>query len=144
MQGVSEATELANQSLRHIYRPTKAARAGKSLLDRELKRIVALVDDQVVGTVQYRIVGNCLHLVGLAVHPEYQRRGIARRLVESLDALARQFCLHKLSLYTIRETGNVPIFERLGFRAVAEKPDELAESDTHDQLIEVYMERTVA
>ena len=141
---VDEVLALANRTLRAIYRPTKAALANKVRLDRKLNRLVALVEDRVVGTVQYDVIENRLHLIGLAVHPTYQRRGIARRLVRFLYERARRSAVQKLSLYTIKETGNVPIFERLGFHVVSEKPDNLFESDSCDQLTEVYMEKVVA
>lgn len=140
---VSEICSLANRALRRIYRPKRSALAGKARRDPELRRLVALMDDEVVGTVQYLVAEGRLHLIGLAVHPDYQQRGIARQLVESLSNRVRQLKLRRLSLYTIRETGNVLIFERLCFRVVVEKPDELSESDGYGQLTEVYMERVI-
>ena len=72
-------------------------------------------------------------MVGLFVHEHHRRRGVARALLDALGP--------RLSLFTIRETGNVPIFERLGFAVVREELATEYVSDAHAQLHEVYMER---
>jgi ribosomal protein S18 acetylase RimI-like enzyme len=135
--------ELADAALRKVYRPTKAAIAHKARLDATLNRIVAITEGKVIGAVQYYIVENRLHLIGLAVHPAYQRRGVAGRLMAYLCERARTAAVEKLSLYTVKEMGNVPIFEKLGFQVISEKRDEWSESDIYSELTEVYMERQV-
>jgi putative acetyltransferase len=52
----------------------------------------------------------------LYVHPTYQRRGIARALVERADSAARAGGL--LRLRTEASIAARPVFERLGFRVV--------------------------
>ena len=44
---------------------------------------------------------------------------------------------------TLRQTGNVPVFERLDFRLVREGLAEFAESLSGRPLSEVYMERAI-
>lgn len=51
-------------------------------------------------------------------------------------------CLH-LMLRTIRETGNVVVFERLGFAVDSEGTTDLFESDMYAHLVEVVMRRRV-
>jgi hypothetical protein len=46
-----------------------------------------------------------------------------------------------LSLETVKETGNVAIFSRLGFTVVGEEPDQWGESVTGASLVNVRMER---
>jgi hypothetical protein len=49
--------------------------------------------------------------------------------------------VRSLSLYTIKETGNVAFFERLGFRIVREEPASWAVSALgENDLIEAYLE----
>jgi ribosomal protein S18 acetylase RimI-like enzyme len=143
MHDVNALVGLAYRRLRQIYRPTEAALSNKAGLDAKLLRLVALVDGVIVGTLQFHATGDRLHIVGLAVHPAHQRAGIARALIESLHDRAPLDGVSRLSLFTVKETGNVPIFERLGFSVVSERPDTLAESDVYDQLTDVYMERIV-
>jgi hypothetical protein len=44
-----------------------------------------------------------------------------------------------LLLHTIKETGNVEIFARMGFVVVSEQEDALMESDVFEKLTEVEM-----
>ena len=48
-----------------------------------------------------------------------------------------------LELYTVTKTGNVSVFERLGFRVVSEQPDSYTVSADGGPLMEAYMEREV-
>jgi ribosomal protein S18 acetylase RimI-like enzyme len=144
MKVVNELVELSHRKLRRVYRPTRAALAHKAQLEPKLVRLVAVLEGVVVGTLQYYLVDDRFHFVGLAVHPDRQRRGVARALVESLAERAEGLPVTKLSLYTVKETGNVPVFERLGFRVISEEPDHFAESEAHGQVTDVYMERPVS
>ncbi len=64
-------------------------------------------------------------------------------MVEHVGERAREARLRALSLYTIEQTGNVPIFERLGFRRMHEVPVGWAVSVCGEELREVYMEKEV-
>jgi ribosomal protein S18 acetylase RimI-like enzyme len=70
-----------------------------------------------------------------------RRRGVARSLLVDLIQTARAMGALRLSLYTIREAGNVDVFQRLGFRVVDEHIDVYFESARHACLHEAYMER---
>lgn len=94
-----------------------------------------------VGAVSYEREGAWLHLRNLAVDPACQRRGVARRLIEAACDLALERKLSGLSLETIRETGNVPIFERLGFTAISESPSRLMEGARGEAVTDVRLYR---
>ena len=79
-------------------------------------RVVAIVDGTVVGTVRYGVIGDRIHLVRLGVDPKHRRAGVARALVAFVARQAESAGLRALSLYTVRATGNVKIFDRLGFQ----------------------------
>ena len=127
--------------LRQLYRPSHDALARKRTLEPRLTRLVALDGPELVGTVQYRIEDDRLHLLGLAVHPARQRQGIARALISHLLQLARDRGCRALSLYTIEQTGNVPIFERLGFSVISRTPARDLVSTFTSPLTDVFMER---
>jgi nickel-dependent lactate racemase/N-acetylglutamate synthase-like GNAT family acetyltransferase len=135
---IHEVSGLAVQALRRIYQPTgspsdqpRVALAG---------RLVAEIDGEIVGTVGYRLGNDLLHIIGLMVHPDHWRQGVARRLIESLLQIAGTNGLRSLSLFTVKETGNVPIFERLGFKVITECEAADLQSVSGAALTEAYME----
>ena len=137
------ATLLAQHAfdeLRSVYRPKESATAADSP---ELG-VIAEVDNRIVGTVRYRIEAEKLHLRGLAVEASYRRQGIGRALLAHCSRIAKSEGLRALSLYTIKETGNVSFFERLGFRVVRGEPASWAVSAAGaDHVVELYLVRNV-
>ncbi len=130
-------------SVRGVYQPMTASPPTVTASGERLVRWVAQREGEVLGTVRCRFEPHRLHLIGLAVHPSFQRRGVARAIVEHLGRVAGRRGLPRLSLYTIRQTGNAIVFERLGFQIVSETPAEGAISPIGEELTELYMERRV-
>ncbi len=122
--------------LRRVYKPKDSAAAASS----PGIRLVAEIDRRIVGTVRYEIEAQKLRIRGLAVKACHRRTGVGRALVEHCSGVAKSAGLRSLSLYTIKETGNVGFFERLGFRIVREEPASWAVSALGGNLIEVYLE----
>ena len=87
---------------------------------------------------------NRLYLTALSVHPTYRRRGVATALVHAVARIANELGFERIALHTVKETGNVPIFEHMGFHTVREQVDDFFESDVHEVLTDVYMERAIA
>ena len=137
---ISAVMAAATAQLRRVYKPTEAAMARARAAP--VQRLVAVLDGRIVGALRYTKEDGRLHL-GLGVHPDHHRQGIARAMIEALAARARQLGLSSLSLYTIKETGNVPIFQRLGFTPIREEPPKDLECVTGLPLSEVYMERVL-
>lgn len=142
-EAVTTVARAAFEPLRGIYRPTAEVAARQPERAREGTRLVAEVQGRVAATVQFARHAEHVHVIGLAVHPDYQRRGIARRLLDGIAARAPSLGHRVIVLDTIKETGNVSIFEKLGFRAVGESVTALFESDAFAVLHEVRMERSV-
>jgi ribosomal protein S18 acetylase RimI-like enzyme len=135
--------DAAFASVRRIYRPNPEMITQVETIVPPLERLVAEHDSELVGTVRFRIDGEHLRMIGLAVAPASQRRGIARALVDRLAEIAIERSCRKLALFTIKQTGNVAVFERLGFAVVSEEPDTWSISVDGGELIEVYLERYV-
>lgn len=116
-------TELHQQLLDTAFAPLgaiyrKSARPSRSL-SRGSRTIVAECDERLAGAVSYYFKDRQVRLFALAVHPDYRRRGIARALIHWVAGHVCSDAHPVLGLYTMEETGNVPIFERLGFRTVS-------------------------
>lgn len=138
--GIEAVAASGLATLRQFYRPTPEALARRAKLP-VLPRLVAVLDDAIVGTVEYALGRERLHLMGLFVLASHRRLGVARCFIDTLASLARPL---PLSLDTIRETGNVPIFERLGFVVVREQPARDFVSERYRELVDVYLERASA
>lgn len=135
----AEVDRLATDDLRKVYRPTDAALRQRTTLASDLRCLVAEIDRQVVGIVRYRIAGTRLSLLGLGVDPAARRCGVASALVHQLECIARDRGCTAMALRTVRETGNVPIFERLGFVVESEELTDIFVSERFAQLFEVLM-----
>ena len=93
-------------------------------LERTWARIeVARLRDRVVGFVDYWLVADEVHLLAIATHPDWRRRGIGARLLDRVLAVARE---HAASIVTLEvRRNNVPalaMYERRGFRRVGTRP----------------------
>jgi putative acetyltransferase len=75
---------------------------------------VAETDDCIAGFSDLQSDG---HIDMLYVHPDFQRRGVARALLGHIESVARSLQLPRL--YSEASVTARPIFERLGFRIVA-------------------------
>ena len=140
---IQEITILTDEILRRVYRPNETALKHKTCLERRLTRLVATFDGKIAGTVQYYLSENRLHIIGLAVHPDFHRKGVARKMIDCLAEIAGRSNINKLSLHTVKETSNVPIFNKLGFEIISEEIDEFSESDKFEKLIDVNMEKII-
>jgi ribosomal protein S18 acetylase RimI-like enzyme len=134
---IAAVSESGVTALRRVYRPTPEALARYRRMP-ALPRLVALIDGTVVGTVEYSLGDELLHLMGLYVAESHRRRGVARALIDELARIAGN---RPVTLDTIRQTGNVPIFERLGFAVLHEAPAEHVESISGEPLVDVLLER---
>lgn len=128
-------------TLRGTYTPNADTQSLDPLGTRPRYEIVAAVAGQLAGVVSATIDGAVLRLSGLAVLPEFRRRGIARTLIEHARREAVDTQCKSMRLYTVRETGNVEIFLQLGFSTIGESLAEWCSSDRFDVLHETEMER---
>ena len=138
---VAELDSLATLDLRNVYRPTVTATVCRAALVARTRRLVAVIEGRVVGVLQYYLVEGRLALFGLGVHPQFRRRRVAAALIRELEAIGREVGCAALTLHTVRETGNVEIFQRLGFLVESDAPTDLFQSDGRELLSEVVMRK---
>jgi GNAT superfamily N-acetyltransferase len=106
--------------------------------------LAASLGHEPVATLSYYLDPPFVRLFRIAVAPEYQQRGFARALLQHVEeTVARPAGLH-LALFTIAETGNVPVFERLGFEPKGETLASGVTGPKGETLREVAMIRHVA
>jgi len=81
---------------------------------------VAMVAERLVGFAYCSVVDSELHLAGLAVHPEFGRRGIGAALVRRVVDAAMARGLSGVTLTTFADIPwNGPFYARLGFHRLA-------------------------
>ena len=130
-------------TLRKTYRPNQKALKNKKKINRSLKRLVALIDEKIVGTVQYYADKSCIKIIGLSVLADYRKLGISRKLIEFTENVSRKNGIFNITLFTVKETGNGDIFEKLGFNIIREELDEFSESDKYCSLTSLYMKKKI-
>jgi GNAT superfamily N-acetyltransferase len=70
----------------------------------------------VVGFLNGEMMTGALHIWQIAVHRDWQRRGIGRQLIEAAEQLAAGHGVHALTLTTFRKVAwNERYYQRLGF-----------------------------
>ena len=83
---------------------------------------LACIDSVLAGLIETIAIEDALLIENLAISPEFQRRGLGSRLMAHAEELARSRGLTALTLYTNqRFTGNVELYQRLGFTVVGEE-----------------------
>lgn len=82
-----------------------------------------------------------MRLLGLGVHEDHRRQGIARALVNRVIELAAEKRGSAVRVATIKETGDVPIFEKLGFEVAGENTDDSCEGINGEKVTDVEMEK---
>lgn len=90
-----------------------------------IARGVALVAEEqgqgLIGFLNAERTPDGLHIWQIAVHCDYQRRGIGRRLIKAAQQLAVARKAKSLTLTTFRTVPwNAPYYQRLGFRILPE------------------------
>lgn len=142
-EAVARVVASATATLRKTYCPNHKALSHKKKISDDLRRLVAELDGQIVGTTQYLVDDDAIRIIGLGVDSDFRRCGVARALLGAIADLARERNLPSIVTRTILETGNVPVFRALGFELVSEHPDVYSESVTGKPLTEVDLKRQV-
>ncbi len=106
-----------HETLRKVYRPSNS-RPSINEGNTPFTRIVAAINEQVVGMATYEQDGDALYFGSLGVLDKYKKQGIARKLIQFIEEEAKKLGLPKLTCSTVLETGNEAIFHKLGFTTV--------------------------
>lgn len=141
-KAADEVWATALETLRETYRTTPGFLDGWTAPS-EITRVVALLDGRVVGTIKYYTEDDRLHIMCFGIHSDFRGQGVGRRMLEFLSGIARSRGFRCISVYTIGETGNTPIYQRLGFEVISEEPAKWAESDKYGNLTDVYFEKSL-
>lgn len=97
--------------------------------------LVARLGDRVIGYAGMWVLLDEAHITNLAVHPDYRRRGVGRRLLAALERLAARLGARRMTL-EVRPSNAAALhlYRRSGFEVRGRRPHYYADSD-EDALI---------
>lgn len=78
--------------------------------------VACVTGDEIVGVGAFQSLGDCGLLRSVAVAPSFRGAGLGQRIVERLEAVARDNGLKQLGLLTLTAK---EFFERRGYRVIA-------------------------
>jgi N-acetylglutamate synthase-like GNAT family acetyltransferase len=129
--------------LRKYYNTTNKQTFKNQLKEKDVHSLVAVYNQDIVATVSYYVQNEVTNIYSLGVLDEYRKNGITRKLFEHIEDLTKKVGAKKLSLNTIKETGNIMIFEKLGYKVIEEKVAVNAVSPDNQQVHEFRMEKDI-
>ncbi|MBW7900757.1 MAG: GNAT family N-acetyltransferase [Rhodocyclaceae bacterium] len=143
-EAVDLITAACTRELRRVYSPKPSAEP--ILRNRsDSSRIVAVDDaEAIVGVAECIRHASAVYVQGIAVAPTHRRCGVAADLLAYGASLAAGAGCPALELATIKETGNVEIFCRLGFRVIEERVSDRFWSHDERPVTEVTLRRRLA
>jgi len=77
----------------------------------------AVLADKLVGSVRARLRGETCEIGRLIVHPDFQRRGLGRRLMQAIEGAFPAANRYELFTGSLSQ-GNIRLYESLGYRRV--------------------------
>jgi 8-oxo-dGTP diphosphatase len=96
------------------------------------KGFIASLNHQVVGCVLCELREGYLYFGRLAVLPNFQRRGIASKLIQQAEKYAQENSLHRVQMGSrIALEGNRRLYERLGYHVIGAEPHPGYTEPTH-------------
>jgi ribosomal protein S18 acetylase RimI-like enzyme len=115
----------STRELRAVYAPKPKVENSSVRHSSSSARVVAMDNaDTAIGVAECIVHPLALYVQGIAVASTHRRRGVARALLEHIATLAVDLGLPAVRVATIKETGNVEVFKRLGFDVIEERTSE--------------------
>jgi quercetin dioxygenase-like cupin family protein/ribosomal protein S18 acetylase RimI-like enzyme len=112
----------------YSQRAIEAAILGSQAIEARIAQeglhvLVAVIEDQIVGTASGMEEHESLRVSSMAVDPACQGHGIAHSLMDELERLARELCCHKIFLQTAWSmTEAIALYRSLGYRQEGYQP----------------------
>lgn len=72
-------------------------------------------DNKIVGYILLRNIVDETHLLNIALHPDYRKKGLAKKMIETYE---KKFCSGKLILLEVRVSNKpaLELYKKLGFK----------------------------
>lgn len=117
-------TQLAFRDYDRLDPPSGAVRETEAMVRDDLERgggAIARLEDRAVGCLRFERLADHLHVRRLAVDPAQQNQGIGTRLMQWAHDYARSLGYTEVRIGVRAQLpGNIRLYQRLGYRIVAE------------------------
>ena len=121
---VHRLTQLAFAGYGALDPPSGALRETEASVREDLERgggALAVIGGESVGGLRFEPEGGYLHVRRVAVHPDWQRRGVGTALMAWAREYARRVGLPQVRVgVRLALPGNLRFYEGLGYRRIAE------------------------
>ena len=132
-----QLSEACFSELRAIYSPNQLAKKNKSTASNDWVSFGYFISEKLIACVDVKYTDGELNFSSLAVNKKYRRQGLARKLIVGVIALFKD--AHRASLWCVKQTGNVDVFEAMNFKVVQEVKSALFEMTKGGCAIEVQL-----
>ncbi len=104
----------------HGYKPKYKELYGKlekDVSENEVKVIVAVINNKIIGAQRYKFLSDLtINISRLVVLKRYRKNGIAYKLIQEIEKIARRKRYEKITLDCMLEKNLPPYYERIGFK----------------------------
>jgi len=127
-----KALNFVSPSLPFPFRFKKWFMVSYAMHRDEIKTLVIKLDNWIVGHLSMRLLNNNAHLFHLFIDPKHRKKGLAEKLVNTLENLGKDLGAKTFSLFVQpKNDAAKKLYEKLGY-------EEIGRSGTHS----VRMEKT--
>lgn len=86
-------------------------------IKKEINILVAVMDDKIIGAIRYTFPDNkTTYFSRLVVLKDYRGQGIAKKLIQQVETIAKQSGANKVELDFMQEKNLAPFYESLGYQ----------------------------
>lgn len=102
---------------------------------REMKILVAEVNNKIIGALRYQYKENKIYFFKLAVLVSYRKNGVGTALIKRLESEAKKIKIKEICLDVMEEKFLAPYYQKLGYKII----NKVKHIDHHD----IYMSKKI-
>ena len=91
--------------------------------------LTATKNDQIIGSIRFTIRAGVAYIDALIVDPEFRGQGIATKLLQEMERIAREKKAHKIYVQTGKSWGTASLYQKQGYAVTSELPNHYVHVD---------------
>ncbi|MDP2572600.1 GNAT family N-acetyltransferase [Vibrio penaeicida] len=125
------------QALRNVYSPRQTAHPIQTIRTDNHQAFGALILGTLVGSLEAQFDGHSVSIQSVAVDDQYRKQGLAGKMIKAV--MGSYASAQRVSLWCVEQTGNVSIFEKIGFKVTQRIESDILILTDGSPAIEVQM-----